>query len=190
MVAKSLQCTALCREHTKYMHELEEQALDVENKSCQDFLSTHQAILGHAPQSLKEDLHSSYHILLGQSSSSLQSIPFARVPQAQGRPPVTTSPKPECKQSPQPKRHHSSTDAQGDMSIDESFPMASQEGLSNSKRGKITGWSSSLKPSHADAFSQDSGPIKEAREHYFTTHLWDWARGNTNNLSDSFRKLA
>ena len=66
------------------MHELEEQALDAENKSHQDFLSTHQAILHHAPLSLKEDLHSSYHILLGQSSSSLQSIPFARVPQAQG----------------------------------------------------------------------------------------------------------
>ena len=82
--AKSFQCAALCREHTKYMHKLEEWALDVENKSHQDFLFTHQAILHHAPQSLKEDLHSSYHILLGQSSSSLQSIPFARAPQAQG----------------------------------------------------------------------------------------------------------
>ena len=60
------------------------------------------------------------------------------------------------------------------MSIDESFPMASQEGPSNSKRGKTTGWSSSLKPSHADAFSQDSGP----------------AHGNTNDLSDIFRELA
>ena len=84
VAAKSLQGAALCREHTKYVHELEEWALDAENKSHQDFLSTHQAILCHAPQSLKEDLHSSYHILLGQSSSSLQSVPFARVPQAQG----------------------------------------------------------------------------------------------------------
>ena len=82
--AKSLQCTALCREHAKHICKLEEWALDAENKSHQDFLSTHQAILHHAPQSLKEDLHSSYHILLGQSSSSLQSILFTRVPQAQG----------------------------------------------------------------------------------------------------------
>ena len=167
--------STLHREHVMYMHELEEWALDAENKSHQDFLSAHQAILCHAPQSLKEDLHSSYHILLGQSSSSLQSIPFARAPQAQGQPPVTTSPKPESKWSPQSKRWHSSPDAQGDMSIDESFPMALQEGPSNSKRGKTTGWSSSLKPSHADAFSWDSSPIKEAREHYFTTHPWDWA---------------
>ena len=94
---KSLQCTALHREHAKYMHELEERALEAENKSQQDFLSAHQAILCHAPQSLKEDLHSSYHILLGQSSSSLQSIPFARALQVEGQPPVTTSPRPKPK---------------------------------------------------------------------------------------------
>ena len=187
---KSLHCTTLRREHAKYMSELEEWALEVENRSWQDFLSTHQAILHHAPQSLKEDLHSSCNILLGNSSSSLQSIPFARVPQAQGQPPMMTSPRPECKWSPQPKRHHSSTDAQGDMSIDESFPMALQEGPSNSKRGKTIGWSSSLKPSCTDTFSWDSSPINEARECYFTTHPWDWARGITDDLSDIFRELA
>ena len=76
------------------------------------------------------------------------------------------------------------------MSINENSPMTLQEGLSNSKRGKTTGWSSSLNPSHADTFSQDSSPIKEAREHYFATHPWDWARGNMDNLSDIFRELA
>ena len=97
---------------------------------------------------------------------------------------MTTSPRPEPKQSPQPKRQHSLTDAQGDMSIDESSPMASQEGLSSSKRGKTADWSSSLKPSHMDAFNQDSGPMKEARSHYFATHPWDWVHGNTEDLSD------
>ena len=190
VAAKSLQCAALHREHAKYIHELEEWTLDTENKSHQDFLSTHQAILCHALQSLKEDLHSSYNILLGNSSSSLQSIPFARVPQAQGQPPVTTSPKPEPKWSAQSKRWHSLPDAQGDMSIDESFLTALQEGPLNSKRGKTTGWSSSLKPSHADAFNQDSSPVKEAREHYFATHPWDWACSNMDDLSDIFRELA
>ena len=169
-----------------YACELEEWALEVENKSCQDFLSAHQAILCHAPQSLKEDLHSSYHILLGKLSSSLQSIPFARAPQAQGQPPATTPPRPEPKWSPQSKRQHSLPDAQGDTSIDESSPMASQEGLSSSKRGKTTDWSSSLKPSHADAFSWDSGPMKEARECYFTTHPWDWAHAATWMTSLTF----
>ena len=80
--AKSLHCATLCREHVKYMSELEERALEAENRSWQDFLSAHQAVLCHAPQSLKEDLHSSYYILLGNSSSSLQSAPSARAPQA------------------------------------------------------------------------------------------------------------
>ena len=69
--AKSLQCTTLCREHGEHMHTLEERVLEVENKSCQDFLSAQQAVLHHAAQSLKENLDSSYHILLGPSSSSL-----------------------------------------------------------------------------------------------------------------------
>ena len=55
----SLHCATLCREHAKYMSELEEQALEVEIKSRQDFLSAHLAVLCHAPPSLKEDLHSS-----------------------------------------------------------------------------------------------------------------------------------
>ena len=188
--AKSLHCATLDREHVKHMHELEEWALDVENKSCQDFLFAHQAILCHAPQSLRENLYSSYHILLGQSSSSLQSIPFTRAPQAEGQPTATTPPRPEPKQSSQLKRQHSSADAQGDTSIDENSPMAPQEELSNSKKGKTADWSSSLKPSCADAFSQDSSLMKEAISCYFATHPWDWDQGNTNDLSDIFRELA
>ena len=187
---KSLHCATLCREHARCMDELEEWALDAENKSCQDFLLVHQAILHHAPQSLKENLHSSYHILLGQSSSSLQSILFTRAPQAEGQPPLTSSPRPEPKWSPWPKRQHSSTDAQRDTSIDEASPMASQEELPSSKRGKMADWSSALKPSCVDAFSQDSSPMKKARACYFATHPWDWAHDNTNNLSDIFRELA
>ena len=76
------------------------------------------------------------------------------------------------------------------MSIDESSPMASQEGPSSSKRGKTADWSSSIKPSHIDAFSQDSSPMKEARSCYFATHPWDWVHSNTEDLSDIFRELA
>ena len=171
------------------MSELEERALEAENRSWQDFLSAHQAILHHAPQSLKEDLHSSYYILLGNSSSSLQFAPSARAPRAQGQPPMTTPPRLEPKWSPQSKRQHSLPDTQGDMSIDKSSPMASQEGLSSSKRGKTADWSSSLKPSCADAFRWDSGPVREARECYFATHPWDWAHGNTDDLSDISENL-
>ena len=68
---RSTQCATLCREHVKHMHELEEQALSAENKSHQDFLFACQAVLHHAPQPLKENLYTSYHILLGQLPSSL-----------------------------------------------------------------------------------------------------------------------
>ena len=51
--AKSTQCATLYREHVRHMHELEEQALDAENKSCQDFLFACQAIVHHVSQPLK-----------------------------------------------------------------------------------------------------------------------------------------
>ena len=62
---RSTQCTTLCREHMKHMHKLEEQALSEENKSHQEFLSACQSILHHALQPLKENLSTSYLILLG-----------------------------------------------------------------------------------------------------------------------------
>ena len=97
---------------------------------------------------------------------------------------------PELKQSPWPKRWHSSPDPQGDTSIDETSPTASQDRPSSSKRREAANWFSSLKPSHMDAFSWDSGPVKEARSCYFATHPWDWVHGNADDLSDIFRELA
>ena len=144
--------TTLCREHAKYMSKLEEQALEAEIKSWQDFLSAHSAVLHHASPSLKADLHSSYNILLGNSSSLLQSFPSVRVPQAQGQPPATTSPKSEPTQSQWPKRQNPLPDLQGDMFIDEDSPKGLQEDLPHSKREKASDWFSSLKPSRADAF--------------------------------------
>ena len=75
------------------------------------------------------------------------------------------------------------------MFIDEDSPRGSQEDLLHSKRVKTSDWFSSLKPSRVDAFHQDSSPIKEARECYFTTHPWDWVQSNTDDLSNIFREL-
>ena len=172
------------------MHELEEQALREEKKSCQDFLSTCQVILCHALQPLWENLSTSYYVMLGCLPSSLQSVPFTRIPQAEEQPSATTSPKPEPKWSPWPKRQHPLPDPWGSTSMDKTSSKASQEGLSSSKRRKTPDWSISLKPSHADALSHNSDPIKEARSCYFATHPHDWIHGNTNDLSDIFRELA
>ena len=62
---RSSQSVTLHREHVRLMQELEEQAIREESKSCHNFLSACQAILHHAPQPLKENLTTSYHILLG-----------------------------------------------------------------------------------------------------------------------------
>ena len=109
---------------------------------------------------------------------------------AEEQPSATASPRPEPKQSPWPKRWHSSPDPQGDMSIDETSPTASQEGPSSSKRRETADWFTSLKPSCVDAFSCDSNTVKEARSHYFATNPWDGSQGNTDDLSDIFKELA
>ena len=165
-------------------------ALKAENKSCQHFLVAHQAVLHQAPPSLKENLHSSYSLLLGPSLSSHQPHTLTPTPQVEGQPLSTISLKPEPERSPPPKRQHSSMDAQEDMSMDEDFPTNSQEESSNSKKGRTANWLTSMRSKRADAFSQDSDLVKEARAHYFTTHSWDWIHGNTEDLSDIFKGLA
>ena len=190
MATQSLQCTMLCQEHTEHMWELEVCALKAENKSCQDFLLAHQAVLHQAPPSLKENLHSSYSLLLGPSLSSRQSIMLTPAPQVEGQPLSTISLKLEPKWSPPPKRQHSSMDAQGDMSMDEDFPATLQEESSNSKKGKTANWLTSMRSKCINAFSWDSDPMKEARAHYFATHPWDWTRSNMEDLSNIFKGLA
>ena len=190
VAAQSLQCATLCQEHAEHMWELEACALEAENKSCQDFLLVHQAVLHQAPQSLKEDLHSSYSLLLGPSLSSHRSLMLTPAPQVEGQPLSTISLKPEPKWSPPPKRQHSSMDAQGDMSMDEDFPITSWEESLNSKKGKTANWLTSMRSNCTDAFSWDSDPVKEARAHYFTTHSWDWTHSNMEDLSDIFKGLA
>ena len=73
--------------------------------------------------------------------------------------------------------------------MDEDFPIPSQGESSNPKEGKTANWLTSMKSSHADAFSRDSDPMKEARAHYFATHSWDWAHSNLEDLSNIFREL-
>ena len=186
---RSTQSRRLHREHVKHMHELEKQALREENKSHPDFLSACQAILHHALQPLKENLSTSYHVLLGRLPSSLQSAPFTRTPQAVEQPSAAASPRPEPKWSPWPKRQHPLPDPWGSTYMDETSSKASQEGPSSSKR-ETPDWFTSLKPSCADAFSHDSDPMKEARLCYFATQPCDWIHDSTDDISDIFRELA
>ena len=120
-------CHALLRTHRTYVGIGSTCTLRTENKSCQDFLIVHQAVLHQAPQTLKDDLHSSYSLLLGPSFSTCQSLVVAPASQAGGQPLSIIPLKSELKQSLPPKRWHSSTEAQVDTSMDEDFPTISQE---------------------------------------------------------------
>ena len=140
----SFQCAMLCREHMENMWELETRTLKAENKSHQDFLLAHQAVLHQAPQSLKEDLHSLYSLLLGPSLSSHQSITLTPMPQVGGQPLSTISLKPEPEWSPPPKRQHSSMEGQGDTSMDKDFPIPSHGESLNPKEGKTANWLTSM----------------------------------------------
>ena len=150
---RSSQSVTLHREHVRLMQELEEQAIREESKSHHDFLSACQAVLCHVPQPLKENLTTSYHILLGQSPPSPPSAQSSRAPPVEEQPSIAASPRSVPKWSPQPKRQHPLPEPQGSTSIDETSPKAMQEGPSSSKRQETPIWFASLKPSHAEAFS-------------------------------------
>ena len=104
MANHSLKSATLHQEHMEHMQELETYALKVENKSRQHFLVAHQAVLHQALPSLKENLHSSYSLLLGPSLSSHQPLTLTPAPQVEGQPLSTISLKPEAERSLPPKR--------------------------------------------------------------------------------------
>ena len=81
-------------------------------------------------------------------------------------------------------------EAQGDMSMDEDFPITLQKESSKPKKRRTADWLTCMESDCVDAFSRDSNSIKEARAHYFTTHSWDWDHSNTEDLSDIFKEPA
>ena len=187
---RSSQSVALHGGHIRLMQELEEQALREESKSHHNFLSACQAALHHVPQPLKENLATSYHILLGWSPPSPPSGPPTRAPLAEEQPPMAASPMPAPKWFPWPKRWLPLSEPQGSMSIDETTPRAMQEGPSSPKRWEAPTWFTSLKPSCAEAFLWDSSIVKEARSHFFSNHSYNWVHDGTSDLSDVFKELA
>ena len=87
----SLKSTMLCQEHMEHTQELEMHALKAKNKSHQHFLVAHQAVLHQALPLLKENLHSSYSLLLGPLLSSHQPLTLTPAPQVERQPLSTIS---------------------------------------------------------------------------------------------------
>ena len=79
---------------------------------------------------------------------------------------------------------------QGSTSIDETTSRAMQEGPSSPKKHKTPDWFTTLKPSHMEAFLQDSSIVKDARTCFFSKHLYDFVNDGTHDLSNVFKGLA
>ena len=171
------------------MRELEERALEAENKSCQDFLFVHMDILCQALPSLKENLHSTFNLLLGQSL--FQPIPFTKVPMAEGQSAGNYLSQIRTQTVPMAEKTASFNRCMGRHVCRQRFPCGlTRRTIKVQERERNADWFSSLKPSQADAFCQDSKLMKEARACYFATHPWDWVHDNMADLSDVFRELA
>ena len=65
-----------------------------------------------------------------------------------------------------------------------------QGGPSSPKKQEAPAWFRSLKPSHAEAFFQDSSIVKEARLCFFSNHSYNFVDDGTCDLSDVFKELA
>ena len=79
---------------------------------------------------------------------------------------------------------------QGSTSIDETTSRAMQEGPSSPKKCKTPDWFTILKPSHAEAFLQDSGIVNDARTCFFSKHSYNFINDGTCDHSNVFKELA
>ena len=101
---KMSQATMLHKEHGKYMQDLEEQAIEEEAKSHNDFLTACQAILYSSPPPLKSALTTLYHLLLGQTPPSPPLALPQKTSPTEEHVTATIPPTLMPKQSPKPKR--------------------------------------------------------------------------------------
>ena len=172
------------------MWDLEEQAISEESKSHNDFLSACQVILYHSPPQLKGVLVTSYHLLLGQTPPSPPLVLPQKTSPLEEQPTAATSPSPAPKQSPRSKRQHLLPDPMESMPMGRTTPKANLGGPTSTKKQEAPAWFRTLKPSHTEAFSHDSGMVREAREEFFSKHSYDFTKDGTHNLSTTFKQLA
>ena len=76
------------------------------------------------------------------------------------------------------------------MPIGGATPKATSGGPPSPKRQDIPHWFTTLKPNRAEAFSQDSDMVREARREYFSKHSFNFTSEATRDLSGTFRHLA
>ena len=184
---RASQAELLQREHSKVMWGLETQAIQEEGRSQADFLSACQATLYASPMELKGMLVASYHVLLGQTPTSHPFSLSQRTSPVKEKSTPAAPPTPVPKQSPRHKRQHPSPDP---VPLGRTTSKTMSEGPPSSKQWEIPPWNKALKPSHAEAFSQDSDLVKEARKEFFLQHSYNFITEGTHNLLEVFKQMA
>ena len=172
------------------MQDLEEQAIEEESKSHNNFLTACQAILYSSPPPLKSTLAALYHLLLGQTPPSPPLVSQQRTSPTEEQPSTFIPSTPVTKQSPKPKRQHPLQDPVESMPICGATPKATLGGPPSPKRQEIPHWFTTLKPNHAEVFSWDSNVVREVRREYFSKHSFDFTSDSTCDLSGMFKCLA
>ena len=172
------------------MWDLEEQAIGEEGRSWADFLSACQVTLYTSPPKPKSSLATSYHILLGQTPPSPPLTLPQRTSPVEEQPTSVTLPTPEPEQSPRPKRWHPLPDPVESMPLDKTTLKVTPGGPPSFKRWEVPPWFRGLKPSCAEAFSQDSDLVREARREFFLKHSYNFTTDGTCYLSGIFRQMA
>ena len=125
---KISQAAMLHKEHSKYMWDLEEQAMGEESRRRNNFLTACQVILYSSPPLLKSALAASYHILLGQTPLLPPLISPQRTSPVEEQPTTTVSPTLVLKQSLRPKRWHPLPDPMESTLIGGATPKATLGG--------------------------------------------------------------
>ena len=182
--------THFTRRHAKTIQHLDEQVIQEESKSQIDFLSACQAALQASPIELRGALVASYHLLMGQATTShpftlLQGASPTEQPSAPAAP---SSLVPE--QSPRPKRQHPSPDPVDDMPVGRTTSMATSEGSPSFQQQEVPSGYKVLKQSCSKAFSQDTNLVKETRKEYFKKHSPNFTTNGMHDLSEVFRHMA
>ena len=132
----------------------------------------------------------SYHILLGQTPPSHPFVLLQRASPVEEQPASAAPPTPVPKQSPRPKRRHPSSDPVESMPLGGNTSKVTLEGPPSSKWQEILPWNKVLKPSHMEAFGQDSDLVKEAGKEFFSKHSYNFITESTCNLLEIFRQMA
>ena len=105
------------------------------------------------------------------------------------QPTSAAPPAPTPKQSPRPKRWHPSSDPVESMPLGRTTLKAAPGRPLRSMRQEVSPWYRALKPNHAEAFSQDSDLVREARREFFSKHSSNFTTEGNCNLSEIFQQM-